>query len=73
MSQIAGAAEAIFPAQVSSIMVLRALSHYGDGAARSLPDTWKERLSQEAARVRQTPTLRVQYSSISLSSAAARR
>jgi hypothetical protein len=44
MSQIAGAAEAIFPAQVSSIMVLRALSHYGDGAARSLPDTWKERL-----------------------------
>ena len=73
MSQIAGAAEAIFPAEVSSIMVLRALSHYGDGAARSLPDTWKERLSQEAARVRQTPTLRVQYSSISLSSAAARR
>ena len=45
MSQIAGAAEAIFPAQVSSIMVLRALSHYGDGAARALPDTWKERLS----------------------------
>jgi hypothetical protein len=72
MSQIAGAAEAIFPAQVSSIMV-RALSHYGDGAARALPDTWKKRLSQEAARVRQTPTLRVQYSSISLSSAAARR
>ena len=73
MSQIAGAAEAIFPAQVSSIMVLRALSHYDDGAARALPDTWKERLSQEAARVRQTPTLRVQYPSISLSSAAARR